>query len=69
MRNSLDNPHHQNFYAVEVFPSLDKRWVWNDMAFVVAPVGYPVFESVHGDFELVECVGVGNSDVAFAECV
>ena len=37
------------------------------MAFVVAPVSYPVFETVHGDFELIECVGVGNSDVAFAE--
>lgn len=37
------------------------------MAFFVAPVGYPGFESVHGDFELIECVGVGNSYVAFAE--
>ena len=26
----------------------------------------PVFEAVHGDFELVEGVGVGDSDVAFA---
>ena len=40
---------------------------WLSVAFVVVPVGYPFFESVHCDFELVECVGVGNSDVAFAE--